>query len=363
MKAWVALAFVLALNLGIAGAASAHGSNAVTWGEKIGDSPTEIANLPMVDAVQAANWGGLAEDTSGHVWQWVQSTSPSAIEEPGPTDPLSLGEGYWFSAVVDSSGDLWTWGDNASGDLCQGTFKKQTTSTPEEVGLGSPAIAASGGASHLMILMKDGTVEGCGDNHGGELGDGSNTDSDEPVVVQDLSHVVAISSGDTFDVALTASGQVLDWGQNQFGQLGNGTESNSNVPVAVSLPSPAAQIYAGGSTRNNGQTIALLKNGEVLAWGNNKWGQLGNDSNTNSDVPVEVKFVGNPVITTVATEGATSFALDSSGNLYAWGDNSKGEYGDGSSGGNSLVPKIVGTGYTTISAVADKLVAVKSAAS
>lgn len=213
-----------------------------------------------------------------------------------------------------------------------------------------------------MILLKDGKVEGCGDNSYGQLGDGSNSNADSPVFVEQLSDVAAISSGDTFDVALTSSGQVFDWGENQFGQLGNGTDSNSNVPVAVSLPSPAVQIYAGGSTSYNGQTVALLKNGEVFAWGNNAWGQLGNDSTTGSDVPVQVHFAGKTVISFVATAGQTSFALDSNGNLYAWGDNAKSQYGDGSPGGSSLVPKIVGNGYRSISTVADKVVAITGSA-
>lgn len=123
MRPWATLALPLALNFGIASVASADSSsrNAVTWGRAIGDSPTAIGNLPIVDAEQAANWGGLAEDTSGNVWQWVQSTSPSAIEEQGPTNPLSLAEGYWFSAAVDGSGHLWTWGqNNGAGDPVPG---------------------------------------------------------------------------------------------------------------------------------------------------------------------------------------------------------------------------------------------------
>jgi alpha-tubulin suppressor-like RCC1 family protein len=364
MKRLVALALVVGLVCGIAAAASAHGGNsAVTWGRDVGDSPAAIANLPMVDAVQAANWGGLAEDESGHVWQWVQSPSPSATEETGPNDPISLGEGYWFSAVVDGSGDLWTWGKNGGGDLCQDTFKKEDTRTPARVPLESPASAVSGGASHLMILMNDGKVESCGDNNDGQLGDGSNMNADTPVVVEDLDDIVSISSGDTFDVALNSTGQVFEWGDNRFGQLGDGTESNSDVPVAVSLPSPAAQIYAGGSTGSNGQTIALLKNGEVFAWGNNKWGQLGDGSQTNSDIPVQIHFTGNPVITSVATGGQTTFAIDGNGNLYAWGDNHKGQYGDGSTGGNSFTPKVVGRNYTLVSSVADELVAMESASS
>jgi alpha-tubulin suppressor-like RCC1 family protein len=265
---------------------------------------------------------------------------------------------------VDGSGDLWTWGENSGvGDLCQGTFSNETTTKPSKVSLDHPAAAVSGGAGHLMIRMKDGKVKGCGANSYGQLGNGSNSNADTPVFVENLNDVVAISSGDTFDVALTSSGNVFDWGENQFGQLGNGTESNSNVPVAVSLPSAAKEIYAGGSAADNGQTIALLKNGQVFSWGNNSWGQLGNDSTTGSDVPVQVHFPGDHVITYVATAGQTSFALDSKGNLYAWGDNTKGEYGNGSTGGNSLVPKIVGSGYSSISTVANKVVAIKGGAS
>ncbi len=98
-------------------------------------------------------------------------------------------------------------------------------------------------------------VQAWGANSDGQLGDGTNTPSNLPVAVSNLSKVKAIAGGGAHSLALKKDGTVWAWGDNNFGQLGNGTTStsttnaDSNVPVAVSNLSKVKAI-AGGSNHS-----------------------------------------------------------------------------------------------------------------
>ena len=110
-----------------------------------------------------------------------------------------------------------------------------------------------------------------GDNSGGELGNGTVTESNSPVAISGVSGVEQVAAGARFTIALVLPGKMLAWGENQFGQLGDGTQTDSSVPVAVKGPqSGVAAVAAGG-----GHSLALLSSGRVLAWGDNAFGQLG----------------------------------------------------------------------------------------
>jgi alpha-tubulin suppressor-like RCC1 family protein len=136
---------------------------------------------------------------------------------------------------------------------------------------------------------------------------------------------------------------VAAWGENFFGQLGNGsTARHSEVPVPVSGLSGVTAIAAGG-----GHSLALLSNGTVMAWGDNSEGQLGNGTTTNSDVPVPVSGLSG--VTAIAAGYGQSLALLSNGTVMAWGDNSEGQLGNGTTTNSDLPVAVSGlTGVTAI---------------
>ena len=150
------------------------------------------------------------------------------------------------------------------------------------VALGILALSASASASAAPT-----GVLAWGENVRGELGDGATERSDVPVAVSGLSGVTAVSAGADFSLALLSDGTVMAWGENGFGQLGNATAGeDSYIPVPVNGLGEVTQVAAGGN-----HALALLRNGTVVAWGYNAFGQLG-DGKTgyegSSHVPVPV---------------------------------------------------------------------------
>jgi alpha-tubulin suppressor-like RCC1 family protein len=121
------------------------------------------------------------------------------------------------------------------------------------------------------------------------------------------------------------------------------------------LPAAVSQVFQGGSGASNGQTVALLANGSVWAWGANSKGQVGNGSNVNATSPVLVKVPSGVTFTKVNSGGYSSYAIDSSGQVWAWGGNQNGQLGIGTSTGIKTVPVKVGIELTQVSATASNV--------
>jgi alpha-tubulin suppressor-like RCC1 family protein len=160
-----------------------------------------------------------------------------------------------------------------------------------------------------------------------------------------------------------ADGTVWMCGQNDHGQLGIGTTTDSDVFVKVPLPAAATFSYDGGSAPDNGSAIVLLANGDVYAWGDNSRGQLGDGRTTRKPVKVPVEATALPSGHTwkaVATGGATSYVVDSAGDEYAFGNNAQGEVGGGT-GDVVITPVLVlSGGVKLISSTADDALATVS---
>jgi len=162
--------------------------------------------------------------------------------------------------------------------------------------------------------------------------------------------------------AITGAGGVLCWGLNDFGQLGNGTTAESNTPVpVVGMSSGVVSIAAGAKF-----TCALTNAGAVWCWGNNSSGQLGNGTFTQSSIPVQVLDpTGDASLSSVVAIAAGQYhscAVTSAGAALCWGDNSRGELGDGTEIGSNLPVHVSGLsiGVTAISAGSDFTCAVTS---
>jgi len=117
--------------------------------------------------------------------------------------------------------------------------------------------------------------------------------------------VTAVRAGAFHSLALTSDGQVLAWGTNSSGELGNGTHGSTSNSHPVSVAVPAGTTVT-AITAGSFHSLALTSDGHVLSWGFNGAGELGDGSTTSSDVPVQVTIPGNLKATAVgAGPGAT----------------------------------------------------------
>jgi alpha-tubulin suppressor-like RCC1 family protein len=192
------------------------------------------------------------------------------------------------------------------------------------VGLPSGIAAIAAGGHHTCVVTTAGAVWCWGSNSNGQLGNGLTTDSGVPVAVTSLSSgVVAVAAGGAHTCALTAGGGVLCWGWDDYDQLGNDSTTDSHVPVPVTgLASGVAAISAGYA-----HTCALTTAGAVQCWGYNVYGQLGNGYTTTGLVPAPV-FGLSSVIAQVSAGNAHTCALTTAGAVQCWGYNAEGELGD-----------------------------------
>jgi alpha-tubulin suppressor-like RCC1 family protein len=137
------------------------------------------------------------------------------------------------------------------------------------------------------------SVAAWGDNEGGQLGNGSTggiSNTPVPVSVLDESDIKALAGGLEHSLALKRDGTVWAWGWNNFGQLGNGTTADSNIPVQVKDKNDPTGFLTGVQAIDAGaaHNIALKNDGTVVTWGFNGTGQLGDGTDDNSaedDVP------------------------------------------------------------------------------
>ncbi|HVU09418.1 MAG TPA: HYD1 signature containing ADP-ribosyltransferase family protein [Verrucomicrobiae bacterium] len=204
------------------------------------------------------------------------------------------------------------------------------------------------GAQHAIMLKSDGTVWtwwGGGDDNYGQMGQQSlpSTYANSYLVPDRETNILgatAVAAGDFFSLVLKWNGTVLAFGRNNEGQLGIGNTSNTNKPTLVTNLTGVAAIAAGSDF-----SMALLSNGTVEAWGDNGSGQLGIGSTSPSHVNYPTNVVGLHNIVAISCGYRHALALDSSGYVWAWGDNSSGELGDGTTTARSSPVQVVAPGY------------------
>ena len=246
-----------------------------------------------------------------------------------------ISAGTYHTCAVTTSGGVKCWGYNSNGQL--GNNSTTQSLVPVAVsGLTSGVASITGGGNHTCALTTSGGVKCWGFNAYGQMGNNSTTDSKVPVAVSGLtSGVTQIAVGNYHTCALTTSGGAKCWGFNAYGQMGNNSTTNSLVPVAVSGLTSGVASLAGGDNH----TCAVTTAGGAKCWGLNYYGQLGNNSTANSNVPVDVSGLTSGVAS-LAGGNAHTCAVTTSGGVKCWGRNTAGQLGNNSTT-QSLVPVAV----------------------
>jgi len=377
-RAWPLLT-ALAVLLGALPAASATASSygAATWGYNgsgqlgngttaIGRVPGAVAGLSEVTAVAAGGEHSLALLANGTVRAWgnnsegqlgngTTTTSKVPVIVSGLVNVVAIAAGKEHSLALLSNGTVMAWGSNEEGQLGSGVKGAKSTSAVAVKGLGGVTAIAAGGAFNLARLSS-GTVVAWGAGEEGQLGNGKKAKSANPVTVKGVSGVTAIAAGREHALALLANGTVMSWGSNLSRQLGMPAKfkvikeeeetvleeeeqpENNPVPEPVQALSGVTAVAAGGE-----HSLALLGDGEVMAWGSNGSDQLGNGTQGGmSSLPTAVSGLSG--VSAISAGMQHSLALLSGGNVEAWGYNPDGQLGNGSNLNSPVPVAIAGLG-------------------
>ena len=248
---------------------------------------------------------------------------------------VAAGDGY--SCAVTTGGATKCWGWNENGQLGDGSNENRLAAV-DAVGLSTGSTAITTGYSHTCALGSGGAARCWGSNSNGQLGNGNQVGQFAPTGVTGLSAgVQAIAAGAKHSCAVTAGGAAQCWGQNALGQLGDGTELDRLTPTtAVGLGSGVAAVAAG-----TWHSCALTSGGVVLCWGDNFYGQLGIGGAEQSLTPVAVFFTPTAV-TAISTGGQHTCVVTSGGAVKCWGENRSGQVGDGTSSDSIFPSDVVG---------------------
>ena len=295
-----------------------------TWGARHKPGTAQLVLSPRARRVKSRHVLGRV---GGAVLIAIVGLGAQLPADAATTIP-TLAAGAFFACAASESGEVTCWGANNDGQLGNGTTN--APSAPVHVrGLGSGVSVVAAGAAHACAVTATDGVKCWGANTQGQLGNGTNLSSALPVDVTGLtSGVSTIAAGAEHTCAVKYGGEVLCWGRNNSGQLGNGSFNNSSA-TPVSVVGLTANMIAAGSDH----TCALpATGGGVQCWGSNGYQQLGVDgvATPRSGVPVYVSGFGAGTSAAMVGAGERhTCAMSGSGVMSCWGYNGTGQLGRG----------------------------------
>ena len=331
-------------------------------------SPTSVIGGRSFSSVYGVNTIGLQlaiEGSTGNAYAFglgaggylgnngiTNQSSPVSVLGGRSFKAIFIGQASGTPSIIGiegSTGLAYAWGNNATGQLGDGSFSNR--SSPVSV-LGGRSFNVINktciNATSYLIEASSGNIWSTGSMTAGALGNGNDFNVLSPTLIgavipnftfPQINPLSKIGAGDTNSFAINRYGLIYGWGSDANGELGNSaTNTDSSVPTLVTNGQVFTKVRAGNAT-----TIALENStGNLYGWGNNPYGQIGDGTINAYSSPISV--LGGRSFRDLFTNIGSSFAIEgSTGNAYAWGQNFPyGTLGDNTTANKSSPVSVVG---------------------
>nr|XP_060611660.1 probable E3 ubiquitin-protein ligase HERC1 isoform X2 [Anolis sagrei ordinatus] len=292
----------------------------------------------------------ISETCEVYVWgsnsshQLVEGTQEKILQPklaPSFSDAQTIEAGQYCTFVISTDGSVRACGKGSYGRLGlgdsnnQSTLKKLTFEPHRSI---KKVSSSKGSDGHTLAFTTEGEVFSWGDGDYGKLGHGNSSTQKYPKLIQGPLQgkvVVCVSAGYRHSAAVTEDGELYTWGEGDFGRLGHGDSNSRNIPTLVKDISNVGEVSCGSS-----HSIALSKDGRtVWSFGGGDNGKLGHGDTNRVYKPKVIEALQGMFIRKVCAGSQSSLALTSTGQVYAWGCGAC--LGCGSSEATALRPKLI----------------------
>ena len=282
-------------------------------------------------------WG---YDSNGRLGDGMGSgnrLTPSSVLGEHVWSTMSAAQYHTCGATGSSA--LYCWGENESGRLGDGTTADRTT--PTQIGTDQSWATVNTGYDHTCAVTTSGVGYCWGDNTNGKLGtdDPASVDQLSPTAVSGSYSWKSISAGESFSCGVTTAAEGYCWGQNFYGQLGIGTRSNLDVITAVPTLVNGSHSWKMISVGQS-HACGITNSDQAYCWGNNTSSELGDGSTEIRPSPTLVS--GGHTWQSISAGVSHTCAVTASGDAYCWGAGGHSRLGTGGpSFSNHTTPNLV----------------------
>ncbi|WP_257311653.1 hypothetical protein [Geothrix fuzhouensis] len=294
--------------------------NSYQWfrnGTAIAGAATDSYALPVQAVDDQARFSVRVTASTGGA-----TTSPDALLDVLYADPAVVA-GHDHALAITTKGRVFAWGVGGNGQLGLGDY--QARMAPVTVPLPGPAVQVAAGWGHSLALLADGRVFSWGNNTSGQLGNGTTTMSNSPAEVPGLASVVYITCGYNHNLAAKADQSVWMWGYNSHGQLGQGDKTNRLSPVSIPVAASQLADVALGELH----TLLVDTSNNLYGFGDNGYGQLGLPYSPTAEY-LTITQLQSGGVKAARAFSLYSVLLGTDGLPYGSGENGYGQLGDGS---------------------------------